>query len=310
MLFKTIDQIKDYFSFLAQTDVKFLRPHITRAENKYMRKYLGNDLYTSLNEYVNGSATADEDLDALLEVVRPALGAFAVKDAISQLNLKLTNAGFAVSESQGLAPASKQRTDDLKAELEEAAWDGIEAMLQFLEENKDDYDEWVAGEGYTQAHRNLINSAVEFFDYLNLETSRLLFTRLRSIMDDKETLVIAPAISQELLDEIKEQLESDTITEANEAILDNLKRALANLAIASYVPEEKGEQQSVSDKYNINAERRRQYEQTGMAYLARAIKTITDTPDNYPAYEESDLYTAPVEPFENLEENQTFVFGG
>lgn len=310
MLFKTIDQIKEYFSFLAQSDVKFLKPHIIRAENKYMRKYLGSEFYITLNDYVADNGETDETLEDLLEVLRPALGAFAVKDAVSQLNLVLTDSGFAVTESTGLAPASKQRTDDLKAELEESAWDGIEAMLQFLEENKENYAEWVASDGYTQAHRNLINSAVEFFDLVNLETSRLMFSRLRAIMDNVETLVIAKEISSELLDEIKEQIEDDSVSDDNDAILPDLKRALANLTIAAHVPEEKSENQSVADKYNINAERRKQYEQTGVSYLARAIKTIKDTPDNFPAYEESALYTAPVAPFENLEENPTFIMGG
>jgi len=105
-------------------------------------------------------------------------------------------------------------------------------------------------------------------------------------------------------------MEAGEMSDANTAILPNLKRALANLTIAANIPEETGENQSVSDKYNINAERRNQYKLTGMRFLSRAVDIIKANPDNYEAYKASSLYTEPITPFENLEENQSFIFGG
>ena len=311
MLFKNVDEIKEHISFLGQTNVSGLKPHILRAEHKYIRKYIGKSLLQTLNTYVNTEQTEpDEKNEALLEYIRPAVASFAVYLGVSQSNIVLTNSGFATTQTTSLVPASKQRTDDLKAELLESAWDSIEALLQFLEENKNDYQEWVSSEAYSLANRNLINSAVQFFNLLDLDVSRLLFARLRAVMDNVELLTIARHISPELLATIKAEMLSGQIDPKNASILPDLRRALANLTMADYIPEQDTEKEAIMDKYIINDERRKHYENIGMQFLAVAVNTIKANVDDYPAYKSSSIYISAQAAFKNEAENGFFSFGG
>ncbi len=48
MLFKTIDEIKNFLPISIGNDFKRIKPHIENAENKFIKPLLGLNLYTDL----------------------------------------------------------------------------------------------------------------------------------------------------------------------------------------------------------------------------------------------------------------------
>lgn len=315
MLFTDINQVKDYIPLNTEQDIAKVKPHLKRAEQKYIKTYLGNELYQTIHDYVNDTTegkTSDDALDALLPYVLNPLALFAYKDAIPQLNVVATSTGFAIIQNANLVPASKQRTDELRDSQEEAAWDAIESLLEFLEENKADYDDWVDSTAYSLAQRNLINSAMEFTRFANINTSRLAFMRLRAVMDNVENITIADSISIELLTAIKNELKDDDLSNENKVIIENLQRALANLSIADQKIQPDKDATNIYAVFTIADDIREQFRKTGMNYLSKVLDIIKKTPDDYPAYKNSDKYTADTTntPFENTQESSIFVFGG
>jgi hypothetical protein len=315
MLFTDINQVKDYIPLNTEQDIAKVKPHLKRAEQKYIKTYLGNELYQTIHDYVNDTTegkTSDDALDALLPYVLNPLALFAYKDAIPQLNVVATSTGFAIIQNANLVPASKQRTDELRDSQEEAAWDAIESLLEFLEENKADYDDWVDSTAYSLAQRNLINSAMEFTRFANINTSRLAFMRLRAVMDNVENITIADSISIELLTAIKNELKDDDLSNENKVIIENLQRALANLSIADQKIQPDKDATNIYAVFTIADDIREQFRKTGMNYLSKVLDIIKKTPDDYPAYKDSDKYTADTTntPFENTQESSIFVFGG
>jgi hypothetical protein len=129
-------------------------------------------------------------------------------------------------------------------------------------------------------------------------------------MDNVELLTIARHISPELLAAIKAEMLSGQIDPKNASILPDLRRALANLTMADYIPEQDTEKEAIMDKYIINDERRKHYQNIGMQFLAVAVNTIKANVDDYPAYKGSSIYTAAQAAFKNEAENGFFSFGG
>ncbi len=128
-----------------------------------------------------------------------------------------------------LAPASKDRVQNFINSMLELGWNEIEKlMLRFLEENKEDYDEWVNSSAYTIYTENFIKTAVEFDKIIRIDQSRLRFMQMKPSIDNVEILRIEPVISKDMSDYIKSEINSDEeLSEAYAAIIKNIQRAVA-----------------------------------------------------------------------------------
>jgi hypothetical protein len=298
-IIKNISEVQDYFPAGLSVDIKLISPVFPDVIDKYIKPFLSSVQLTLLETWYDNEKPeeTDEDetvkyLEDLLPYVQRALVRFSVWLSIDPLNVKMTGSGFAVTSNQNLTPASTDRVSALKLSLENGAWDAIEILLRFLEENKDNYEAWAGSDSYTLATKNFVNSAVEFNKTVNISESRLTFYRMRTTMDRIEYLNIESAISKELSDAIKAEIISGEISEANQVILTLIKKAVIYYTAA----------EDIDKKYQ------------GMAdhYINDVKKIIDAAPDDYPEYRDSDIYVAdsPTYPFyENSEDDTNFVFG-
>lgn len=311
MLFKNIAEIKNYITLNTQTDIKIIAPHVNRAEQKYIKPYLGKTLLAALTAYVKAEApTEDPKLDALLPYVLSPLAYFSYAHAIPQLNVVATNNGFGVIATDNISPASKQRVDDLEQSQIEAAWDGIESLLEFLEENAADYTTWKESAAYTLAYRNLINSTFDFNKCVNINVSRLAFAKLRPEMDNIEALIIEKTVSSQLVDELMNQIKAGTIKADYKLVLTPLQNALANLTLGQHISDPETISTVVMDVFSINDAKRKRYTDLGNSYLNIALDVLKKNPDKYPEYRDSGLYSVDAVSFyENTPESSIFLFG-
>ena len=78
--------LKLYINVTGTFDYDALMPYVKTAQDKYIKKYLGKDLFDSLLDYYNADeAEPDEALDALLPYVQNALAKFAFYAAVPLL---------------------------------------------------------------------------------------------------------------------------------------------------------------------------------------------------------------------------------
>jgi len=311
-LLKTTEEIRQYLKVdISEKESSFL-PYIPDATQKYIKPYLGSDQLTELDEYYNDSEVEEDPLlDNLLTHVQRALAKFTFLMAAPNLDLNVSEGGFTVRSTQNQAPASRERVDRFMQSLERQAWDNIEMLLAFLEENKGDYPLWVESDAYTMAMRNFINSAGEFDSLVPIDRSRLAFMQLRPIMDNIELTEIEPNISIELCTAIKEQMLSGELSEANEKILPDIKRSVANLTFGNInLRDTTGSMETQYSHHMIfNQEKREEYKRLGKWCLGEVIKIIEASPDDYPEYVESGLYDPASTPYENTEDSGLFVAG-
>lgn len=291
-LIKSTEEVKNYLSVDISMQDKTIQPYIKPAEEQVIR-LLGKEQYEELDDYFNYSDEEVAELDALLPYVQRPVVNFAFFMGLSMLNVSIGENGIAVISNQNLAPASKQRTDDLKADLEKAAYDALESLLEFLEEHIDDYPLWEASEAYAYTYQYLINSARRFDELLRINRSRLTFLQWRPTMADVELLEIYPMVSKDYCDELKEEIKAGSVSEYNQLVLPYLQKALAYLTAS----------RELDKKYDL----------TGRAYLMEAKKLLDANPDNYPTYKASSVYDSTITSYarhENEEDGQFYVMGG
>lgn len=292
-LIKTIDEVKNFLSVDISMQEKTIMPYIRPAEEQVIR-LLGKEQYLELDEYYNFGEEGESDaaLDALLPYVQRPIVNFAFHMGLSMLNVSIGENGIAVISNQNLAPASKQRTDDLKADLEKAAYDAMEMLLEFLEKNIDDYDSWSGSEAYAYQYSFLVTSARRFDELLRIERSRLTYLKWLPTMADVELLEIFPEVSKEFCDELKEEFIAGDMSEDNAVVYPLLQKAAAYLT--------------------ASIEMDKKYENRGRAYLMEAKRIMDAAPDDYPTYRDSDAYDDTITSyakFENSEDYNFFVTG-
>lgn len=311
-IISTIEELQKYVRVNVSVMSKSFLPYVNDATDKYLRRYLGDDLVDDLETYcssddpnypdwVNPLDPDDPDVesdfseifDKLLFLTRNALAKFALFLAAPAFDLHLTEMGFVVQQNQNTTPASAERVKKMVESLESQGYDNLETLLRFLEKHHSIITPYASSEAFALATNNLINSADVFDRYVNINASRLTFIKLRSAISDVEIIHVEPVISPELAAELRlEQLKGE-LSDDNQKLLLILQRAIANLVSARELNKPEGE------RY-------------GNHYLAEAKKLIDKDPAKYPAYASSAQYVenkTGYALYENTEDSKTFSFG-
>jgi hypothetical protein len=287
----TTEEAKKYLKVNSSLNEANFNPFIPDAEEKYIKPFLGDQLFELLNTWAETKDEAESpELAALYPYVLAAAARFTMLLATPHLNLNIGEAGFGVVSTANIAPASKERVADFKTSTEQLAWDNIENMLRFLEVNKNDYLEWVESEAFTMQTKNLINSAVEFDKYVDIDKSRLTFHRMRQHITNIETLHVITLISKEQFDVFIEKIrDEEPLTDKEKELLRHLRGFVANHVATKYL------------KMDLDA--------IAAFHYAEARSLINKFPTDFPAYANSSLYDGATKPFtvyNNTEDSAIF----
>lgn len=300
----TTVKLKKYLPIAGTFSVDNVLPFVEDAQEKYMIRYLGQTFLQELDAFIIAGtipvwqgiseALVTSYITKLLPFAQNAVTAFAFYLATPILDVKITDSGFAViSNNSTLVPASAERVKKFRESIEETGFSRVETMLRYLEENKASYPSWAQSDACTLSGRNLVNSTEVFDKILSINQSRLTFQKLRPELDNVEVLQIEPVISSAYAEVLREEIRTDDITADNLKVLIPLRKAVVYLTAGI----------AIDAKYT----------ERGTQFLAEVKKILDKTPDLYPEYSDSDCYDSTktsYSAFENLEENQTFVFGG
>lgn len=226
-LFKTIEEFKQYLGVSLSKDFERLLPDIEWAEKKYIIPFLGenqyNDLYTAYDE-----DTLTPEQVKLLDKVRMPLAHFTYSKYITLAQLIVDSSGISIVSDSRRKTAFQWQVTDLKGEyFLQKAYDGLDFLLKFLEDNKDDYPEWVNGEGYTLTNQFFINSTAQFNTHVNIDNSRLSFVALWQEMRRSETFLIAPILGISFFTELKAKLVAETLSTTEKELVEYIQPCLA-----------------------------------------------------------------------------------
>lgn len=267
----TTEQAKEFLKINSTLKEETFSPFIPDAEEKYIKPFLGDELFSLLETWADEQSDDDAEMVALYPKVIPALARFSMLLAAPHMDLNIGESGFGVVSTGGIAPASRERVKEFTKSLEELAWGNIENLLRFLEENQEDYPDWVDSDAYTMHTRNLINSAENFNNFVEIDRSRLIFHRLRKHMDNVEEIHVQKLISPDLYEYLIGALREGLVLSDYEIrLLAHLRAFVANKVAAE----------------NLD----RKTESIATYHFNEAKNLINKYPDEFPLYRDSDYY--------------------
>lgn len=293
-LFTTIDQIQDYLTVDISSNSKTILPYMKQAE-KYTTEIIGKALHADLLEVVHGT-NDEEKLKDLLEVVRLPLANFGYFLAIDKLNVNVGEKGFTVSNNQNLAPASQWRVDNFRESVKQSGYDGIEDLIEFLEDNAKHYPKWTQSKAYSFNKQFFVNNANEFDQAIKTEISRVKFLELKPYIHQVERAEIIKSISTGLFRQLKEQIKANNLTTDNKYLLEEYIRPAICYMAASRMKE------GFKDIQFLEGEASR--------YIEEMRNFLNENADKYTEYKLSDCYEDPTIEVEEINNEDSGLFVG
>ena len=313
MLFKTIDEIKQFLAVGAGTDFNRLKPHIQNAETAFLLPLLGPVLYSELQSFYDTPpdppAANSPQFSTLLSIVQRTLIHLTYWSGFQVLNATISDGGFKRTENEKVKSLFKYQEVELKEYFKTTGFNGLDEILFYLEmEIKKSEGETVNfksfadSDAWTILKSSFIPDTSTFNAIIFINHSRLTFLRLKSSMQLVEDLDIKPVLGEIIFNEIKLEMVKKIPAAKVTAILPTIQKAIAYLATALLMEEsgadltEKGlyfestssennlvqnKQPSESDRINFLAKRNKGI---GMNYLERLKSFLIANPTDWPSY--------------------------
>jgi hypothetical protein len=321
-LITTIQQVKDVLR-IASVDSDSSLPDIAEAEHTHIIPVIGKPLYNELlTAYENDTLTTIQE--ALLLKVQKPLAAFAYHDDLALHHAMITDAGVRRTTTDNQPSAYRWEFDGVKETLANKAYQGLESLLEWLEENKASFPTYTGSDAYTQANKYLIKSGQEFYEQYRIHQKFRTYRALISIMDDVEILYVNSLIGADFFAELKAETAPDTL---ETELIGYLKKAVAHLSIHHAVEKNSVKiTESGPSIYNSATDRsdndRSQptadmlkftmdvTQRDGQTYLKKAKKLLDDNASDtiFPTYFASAFYSAPADPVDHNENRGFFTF--
>lgn len=234
MLLKGTTAIKKYLPSIILKGEQFVFDDaIIFAENELKNNILGTALYNRFTREETEDADAREIINRII-----AINAFL--SVISDMDVVLTESGFAVQNSEKLAPASKQRVEALTNSLRTRVDASTDALLELLITSISYDEEWRTSEQYNRLSAGLIitykdfkrvailtRENIEFYpqSYSAMSTlyAKMAFA-LRSLVSSFLGITFIEKLIEDIRD--RETLSSETLT-----ILPTIKSAVVAYAM-------------------------------------------------------------------------------
>jgi len=314
MLFKSIEEVKQFLAVGAGTDFNRLKPHIQNAETAYLRPLLGSGLFKELQDFYDSppetSLVGEKILfGELLSLVQRTLIHLTYWSGFQVLNATISDGGFKRTENEKIKSLFKYQELELKEYFKTTGFNGLDEILFYLEmEIKKSTSEiinfksFAESDAWTILKSSFIPDTNTFNAIIFINNSRLTFLRLKSPMQLVEDLDIKPVLGEAIFSEIKAEMKKKTPSAKVTALLPYIQKTTAYLATAVLMEEsgadltEKGlyfestssennltvnKQPAESDRINFLAKRNRGI---GQNYLERLKSYLIANATDWPAY--------------------------
>lgn len=220
----------------ASIEFRELIPYLWKAENEVVKPVIGaaqmESLADSYEAYVAGNY--DENLLTIWETellirIQMATVNLAVRSWAPFTIANISTKG--ITEANGDQKAAREST--INRMLESAEADGnasIESILEWLDQNRDQYPDWYDSLEMRAIFNQYIVSAKVFSEYFYIGESRYTFLRIAPQIRAAEKVV--DRIIWEMGTELKTEQKQDTLTSQNMTLLRLVQQAVANIAMS------------------------------------------------------------------------------
>jgi hypothetical protein len=244
MLLKDIAELKSYVALDTEGILPSFALELAYVEANVIRPVLGGVLYTWLQaayDVPGFDATGAGLAPQLLRAVQAPLARLAVAYNITMHMASIDETGVHIVSTEKSKTAFQWQTREMQAFLLKRGYLGLDALVEWLEEYRNDSPElqaWADSAAGQRHRRELFTSTAEFQEFESISSSRPVFEALRPVRRRMESFELQRVLGADFLHELREQVRTRTVSSENQMLLGTyVLPALAALTIGHAVPE-------------------------------------------------------------------------
>jgi len=237
MLFKDLNEVTAVLPVSSSADFNRLKPSIEAVERDFLITAISKAMFKKLEDYAktgNPNLPADDKQkwDELLRLSRIAVIHLAYYRGYDYLNALISGTGFQRQESTTVKGLYKYQEDNLRNYFKSTGFNGIDDVLEYLEENITVFTDFRDSEEYKSLKDNFIPDTKTFDGIYFIGGSRLTFLRLKKHINTISELALKQVLGVDNLKLIREELAKDEPAQKVKDILPVIRKALAFLSAA------------------------------------------------------------------------------
>ena len=235
MLINSIIQIREYVPISAMTEYETVKPAIAAAERQYIKPVLGKELYDELAELDD---TASDKQKELLDLVRSSLANLTMFKGFDTMNVMFDESGFKRSSEN--SSLYRYQEENLKNGFKEEGFNGIDFVLEYLQANLSDFDNFKSSDFYQEMKGSFFPTTRDFNNIYGINNSRLVFLQISRFFNRVLDFEIIPVLGQELYSKLIEEMKKEADQNPNAdllALVPYVQKPLAFLSIHSAINE-------------------------------------------------------------------------
>lgn len=237
-LFRTTEEIKEFFPVGLTLEVDDLQPTIREVESEVLRdQVLGEAQYNELHSaYQSNSLTSDQT--KLLKLCQTAVARLALHRYVPEANVSFNSGGLTVANNPqaGVAPASEWRTRDVERRLLHSGYRALDAVLAYLLANMLQFITW-AMDPIVNRKLGYLRFARHMNEYVPIAGSEWFFVSMRPIIKRIEQGQIPEVLCSSTLIDNLPNIDEDQIEPYMLALFRLAQQATAHLAMADAIIE-------------------------------------------------------------------------
>jgi hypothetical protein len=304
-LVTTLQQVKDAGLKIMFTNNMNTLADMKAAERRYILPIVGADLLSILLQ-----APVDQKYSELLNIAQRAEAHLAYWLDLPTIQVQIGDGGLSSFTNTNRQAAHRWEYEAVKDMLEQKGCEALEELLELLHANSTDFN-WQIPQDF----QSFFVTGKEFSGYFNLYQPYRTFELLRPVVKQVEDQYIIATIGEDLYQALLNPTEVE-LTALEKQAITLIKKALAQLSIKTAIEllpvkisaggftvilDRDNDKVSGNEEQapaNLMSLTHASCERSGNTYLSqlRQLLDSNASADIFPAYFNSDLYTAPVVP--------------
>lgn len=230
MIIGSITDVKNQVSIAQSFQYEDLLPSIKQALNKFTRKYVG---YLDVTLAETQTGTNAEIKNEARDYLQNAIVNFALFLYVPIGSVQFDSSGISSTANDNRSAVAYGEKRDLMRYFLDAGHEAMDLLLAFMERNKAVFADWAESEYYTESKELLVSSTGTFGRYYNIFESRQTYLALKPSLRLIEDKYIKTFLCHELIKHLK----TETLTEVQLQVKENLQAAIVAFTIAKVVKE-------------------------------------------------------------------------
>lgn len=281
--------LKRYVS--ASTNIVFadIEDSLQTAFENFVLPVITRQQYKELQE------SKDLDAELLVKIKRSVANYAFYEDAAKFLILR-SQVGSQTAENSPKLWQYQKDADSYKKK----AYQGIETMLAFLEENQDHYQKWANSTLCTLYKSCFVKNVAIFQKYEDINESRILFLKCKQNLDFAQEFMIKPIFGERLYEVILSEFVNNALRTKHSILLGMAQGAMSSWAFYESLPKLLQDAESLNislpkkeyqeNSFDLAILLSEQSKQKATFFLHALLKYLNENVREYPQFEFSTYY--------------------